>query len=312
MPHTIMKDLIAAAPHVRMQRDRVIVVKVGGSCLQKRSELEAFCAQIATVHAFGALPVIVHGGGPQADALQRALGEEPRKVDGRRVTSPTAMRAVRMSMAGELNTELSATLSAAGAPAVGVCAASAGIAVATRRPPIGTTEGMVDFGEVGDLQSVDSASLLALLENGDVPVICPPASDGAGGFLNVNADLLAAELAIALDSDRLVLATGVAGILRDPANPHSLLSVLALRELRTLRAQGALVEGMLVKAAAIERALTGGVAQVHVIAGSDPRALLVELYTNHGAGTMITQDEPETASSQAPVEGKIAGERAHA
>jgi len=285
-----MKDLIAAAPHVRLQRDRVIVVKVGGSCLQKRSELESFCAQIATVHAFGALPVIVHGGGPQADALQRALGEEPRKVDGRRVTSATAMRAVRMSMAGELNTELSAALSAAGAPAVGVCAASAGIAVAKRRPPISTTQGVVDFGEVGDLAHVDPASLLALLENGDVPVICPPASDGAGGFLNVNADLLAAELAIALNADRLVLATGVPGILRDPANPHSLLSVLSLGELRALRAQSALVEGMLVKAAAIERALTGGVSQVHVIGGADPRALLVELYTNHGAGTMVTPD----------------------
>jgi acetylglutamate kinase len=288
MPHTIMKDLIAAAPHVRLQRGRVLVVKVGGSCLQRRSELEGFCEQIAAVHAFGARPVVVHGGGPQADALQRALGEEPRKVDGRRVTSATAMRAVRMSMAGELNTELAAALTAAGSPAIGVCAASAGIAVATRRPPMPTTSGVVDFGEVGDLASVDPAPLLALLDNGDVPVVCPPAGDGAGGFLNVNADLLAAELAIALGADRLVLATGAAGILRDPANPNSLLSVLSLGELRALRAQGALVEGMLVKAAAIERALTGGVPQVHVIGGSDPRALLVELYTNHGAGTMVT------------------------
>jgi acetylglutamate kinase len=192
MPHTIMKDLIAAAPHVRLQRGRVLVVKVGGSCLQRRSELEGFCEQIAAVHAFGARPVVVHGGGPQADALQRALGEEPRKVDGRRVTSATAMRAVRMSMAGELNTELAAALTAAGSPAIGVCAASAGIAVATRRPPMPTTSGVVDFGEVGDLASVDPAPLLALLDNGDVPVVCPPAGDGAGGFLNVNADLLAA------------------------------------------------------------------------------------------------------------------------
>lgn len=291
MPHSVMNDLIAAAPHVRLQRGRVLVVKVGGSCLQKRAELEGFCAQIAAVHAFGALPVVVHGGGPQADQLQRALGEEPRKVDGRRVTSATAMRAVRMSMAGELNTEVAAALSAAGAPAVGLCAASAGIAVAKRRPPMPTSAGVVDFGEVGDLAALNPEPLLALLENGDVPVICPPASDGAGGFLNVNADVLAAELAIALGADRLVLATGAAGILRDPANPRSLLSVLSLAELRGLRAQGALVEGMAVKAAAIERALEGGVRQVHVIGGSDPRALLVELYTNHGAGTMVTREQ---------------------
>lgn len=311
MPHNVMKDLIAAAPHVRLQRGRVLVVKVGGSCLQKRSELESFCAQVATVHAFGALPVVVHGGGPQADSLQRALGEEPRKVDGRRVTSATAMRAVRMSMAGELNTEVAAALSAAGAPAIGVCAASAGIAVATRRPPMSTTSGVVDFGEVGDLAGVDPAPLRALLANGDVPVICPPASDGAGGFLNVNADSLAAELAIALGADRLVLATGAAGILRDPANPNSLLSVLSLAELRALRAQGALIDGMLVKAAAIERALAGGVPQVHVIAGSDPRALLVELYTNHGAGTMIAPDGHGVVPAAAPAALASQAAKAH-
>ena len=209
-------------------------------------------------------------------------------MDRRRVTRPTGRRAVRMSMAGEVNTELAAAFSAAGGPAVGVCAASAGSAVAERRQALGTTEGMVDFGEVGDLRRVDPAPLLALLDDGAVPVVCPPASDGSGGFLNVNADLLAAELAIALRADRLVLATGAAGILRDPANPRSLLSALTLEELRALRAHGALVEGMLVKAAAIERALSGGVSQVHVIGGSDPRALLIELYTNHGAGTMIT------------------------
>ncbi len=296
MSHDTMKELISAAPHVRLQRGRILVIKVGGSCLQRRSELETLCAQVATVHAFGALPVIVHGGGPQADAVQRALGEEPRKVDGRRVTSATAMRAVRMSMAGELNTELAAALSAAGAPAVGLCAASAGIALAKRRPPMQTTSGIVDFGEVGDLVAVDTAPLRALLANGDVPVVCPPASDGTGGFLNVNADSLAAELAIALGADRLVLATGAAGILRDPSNPRSLLSVLNLEELRALRAQGALVDGMLVKAAAIERALAGGVPQVHVIGGSDPRALLVELYTNHGAGTMLTREPHGTTS----------------
>ena len=296
MPHSIMQDLIDAAAHVRVQRGRVLVIKVGGSCLRKRSGLESFCHQVATVHAMGALPVVVHGGGPQADAMQRALGEEPLKVDGRRVTSPIALRAVRMSMAGELNTEVAAALSAAGAPALGVCAASAAIAVAQRRPPKETTQGRVDFGHVGDLQRIDALPLHALLESGHIPVLCPPASDGAGGFLNVNADLLAAQLAIALKADRLVLATGAAGILRDPTDPHSLLSVLSLDELRELHDGGSLVEGMSVKAAAMMSALSGGVDQVHVISGADPRALLVELYTNSGAGTMVTR-EPQGAAS---------------
>ncbi len=290
-----MKELIVAAPYIRLQRGKVVVVKLGGNCLQRRQDLESLAAQLAAVHAFGAQPVVVHGGGPQADVLQRALGEEPRKVDGRRVTTLVAMRAVRMSMAGEINGEVAAALSAAGAPAVGVCAASAGIALARRRAPMQTTEGLVDFGEVGDLVKVEAQSLLGLLAAGTVPVICPPAGDGRGGFLNVNADLLAAELAVALGAAKLILITGAAGVLKDPANPRSLLSVLHLEELRDLRKAGSLKDGMLVKASAIERALLGGVERVHVIGGSDPQALLVELYTNHGAGTMITR-EPHGAA----------------
>lgn len=290
-----MKELIAAAPYIRLQRGQVLVVKLGGACLQRKQDLEALAVQLAAVHAFGAQPVVVHGGGPQADLLQRALGEEPRKVDGRRVTTPLALRALRLSLAGELNGEVAAALTAAGAAAAGLCAASAGIALARRRAPAATSAGLVDFGEVGDLTAVDARPLRALLAAGTVPVVCPPAGDGHGGFLNVNADLLAAELAVALDAAKLILVTGAAGVLRDPANPHSLLSVLQLDELRALRRGGALADGMLVKAAAIERALLGGVARVHVIGGSDPQALLVELYTNHGAGTMITRDAPGTA-----------------
>ncbi len=290
-----MKELITAAPYIRLQRGKIFVVKVGGSCLQRKQDLEAFAAQLAAVHAFGALPVVVHGGGPQADLLQRALGEEVHKVDGRRVTTALALRAVRMSMAGEINGEVAAALTAAGAPAVGVCAASAGIALARKRAPMQTTEGLVDFGDVGDILSLDVKSLRALLAAGCVPVVCPPAGDGKGGFLNVNADLLAAELAVALGAAKLVLVTGAAGVLKDPANPRSLLSLLNLDQLRELRKSGSLKDGMLVKATAIERALAGGVDRVHVIGGADPQALLVELYTNHGAGTMIAR-EPHVAA----------------
>jgi acetylglutamate kinase len=294
-----MNELITAAPFIRLQSGKIFVVKVGGSCLQRKQDLESFAAQLAAVHAFGALPVVVHGGGPQADLLQRALGEEVRKVDGRRVTTPLAMRAVRMSMAGEINGEVAAALTAAGAPAVGVCAASAGIALARKRAPMQTTEGLVDFGEVGDILSLDVKSLRALLAAGAVPVVCPPAGDGKGGFLNVNADLLAAELAVALGAAKLVLVTGVAGVLKDPANPRSLLSLLNLDQLRELRKSGSLKDGMLVKATAIERALAGGVERVHVIGGADPQALLVELYTNHGAGTMIAREPLLTAPTLA-------------
>jgi acetylglutamate kinase len=289
-----MTDLFKAAPHVRLHRGKTFVIKAGGGTIAKPATMRQFAKQVAVVHALGARVVVVHGGGPQTDALQRMLGEEPRMVDGRRVTTPTAMRALRMATAGELNGEVVASLVAEGAPGVGVSGASSGLLVAKRRAPTRTSEGLVDFGEVGDVQSVDPRPLLALIEDGFVPVVCPPAGDGNGGFLNVNADLTAASIAVALGAAKLVMLTGAPGILSNPSDSSSLLSALSIGELDSLEESGALRGGMRVKAAAIRAALYGGVGRVHVVSGSDPEALLRELYTTHGAGTLVTR-EPEKA-----------------
>lgn len=301
-----MTDLFRAAPHVRLHCGKTFVVKAGGGTIAKPSAIRQFARQVAVVHALGARVVVVHGGGPQTDALQRMLGEEPRMVDGRRVTSPTAMRALRMATAGELSGEVVAALVAEGAAAVGVSGASAGLLVAKRRAPTRTSEGVVDFGEVGDIQSVDPAPLMALIESGYIPVVCPPAGDGAGGFLNVNADLTAAALAVALGAAKLVMLTGAPGILSNPTDPNSLLSALSLAELDSLEEAGALKGGMRVKSAAIRAALYGGVGRVHVVSGADEQALLQELYTNKGAGTLVTR-EPEKAP---PLNGDANGDAA--
>jgi len=154
----------------------------------------------------------------------------------------------------------------------------------------------VDFGAVGDLVAIDVVPLRALLEAGRVPVVSPPASDGAGGLLNVNADFMAAAIASALGAAKLVLVTGTPGILTDPADPASLVSALSLAELAALESAGKVKGGMLAKATAIRRAIEGGVGRVHVVSGVAPSALLIELYTNHGAGTLVTavrDDAPE-------------------
>jgi acetylglutamate kinase len=310
-----MTDLFRAAAHVRLHRGKTIVIKAGGGSIARPAALRQLARQLAVVHALGSRVVVVHGGGPQTDALQRMLGEEPRMVDGRRVTTPTAMRALRMATAGELNGELVAALSAEGAPAIGVSGASAGLLLATRRPPMPTSEGPVDFGEVGDLRSVDPGPLEALLDDGFVPVVCPPAADGQGGFLNVNADLAASAIAVALSAAKLVLVTGAPGILADPEDPHSLASALSLAELDTMEASGVLRAGMRVKAAAIRSALQGGVGRVHVVSGSDPEALVRELYTNHGAGTLVTR-EPQGPSpleaAEAATAAALGGQRPRA
>jgi acetylglutamate kinase len=284
-----MIDLIRAAPHIALHRGQTFVIKLGGEPLSQRIHRRQLAQEIAAIHSLGSRVVLVHGGGPQTDSVQRVLGEEPRLIGGKRVTTPLALRALCMATAGELHGQLLADLAAAGVPAAGLAGASAGLLVARKRPPVETEQGPVDFGAVGDLIGVDVVPLRALLEAGRLPVVSPPVSDGAGGLLNVNADFMAAALAAALGAAKLVLVTGAPGILMDPADPASLVSALSLSELEALEAAGKIRGGMLAKATAIRRALESGVARVHVVSGLDPRALLVELYTNHGAGTLVTR-----------------------
>ncbi len=294
-----MIDLYRASEYARLHHGKVMVFKVGGACLARRSHRKALARQISVVAAFGVRPVVVHGGGPQTAEIQELLGETPEKVDGRRVTSEVGLRALRLATVGDLNSALAAQLTSEGAPAVGVCCASAGIVTATRRAPMETSQGTVDFGLVGDVTCVNPGPIVALSDAGYVPVLGPPAYDGAGGFLNVNADSLAAEVAIALGAAKLVVLSDTPGILRDPQDAHSVLGALSLFELEELAASGALQGGMAVKAKAIRRAIEGGVERVHVVSGLNPEALLGELYTTQGTGTLVTT-EKQAATSQTP------------
>lgn len=292
-----MIDLVRAAPHIALHRGKTFVIKLGGDPLSQRVQRRTLAQQIAAIHALGSKLVLVHGGGPQTDTVQRSLGEEPRLIGGKRVTTPLALRALCMATAGELHGQLLADLAAAGVPAAGLAGASAGLLVARKRPPVETDQGTVDFGAVGDLVGIDVTPLTALLEAGRVPVVSPPASDGLGGLLNVNADFMAAGIAAALGAAKLVLVTGAPGILTDPADPASLVSALSLQELAALESAGKVRGGMLAKATAIRRAIEGGVGRVHVVSGVAPAALLIELYTNHGAGTLVTREREDAPLS---------------
>ncbi len=290
-----MIDLFRASEYARLHKGKIMVFKIGGACLARRSHTKALARQLSVIAAFGVRAVVVHGGGPQTAELQALFGEDARMVDGRRVTSETGLHALRLATVGGLGPQLAAALTAESARAVSLCAASAGIVTAKRRPPMETTQGRVDFGLVGDISAVHVEPVLALLDAGLIPVLGPPAYDGAGGFLNVNADLCAAALANGLDAEKLVMISDTPGLLRDPDDPNSLLSALSLVELSELASSGALRDGMSVKAAAIRSALEGGVRGVHLVSGRSPDALLGELYTTQGTGTLITK-EPQDAT----------------
>ena len=293
--------LRAAAPYLRLYRDRVFVVKLGGEVLSRPSRIEALVEQAAVLQAMGIRVVIVHGGGPQSTELASRLKHSARMVAGRRITGAEDLKVAACVLNGEVNTQLLSACRACGVPAVGLSGVDAGLVAARRRPPVrveGAGDEPVDFGFVGDIQRVDPAVLEMLLENRFLPVVSPLSADANGGLLNINADTVAAALAVAIKAEKLVLTMAAPGILADRTDPSTLVSYLDLAGLRGLREQGALADGMLPKALAVEAAITGGVPRVHLVSGSTADALLREAFTNEGCGTMVVRSIDALSSAE--------------
>jgi len=242
---TNSKALRTAIPYIREYKGRVFVVKIGGNLCEPGRVLDHLIDQINLLYQLGIRIVIVHGGGPQADALGKRLGVEPRAVDGRRITDDATLEVVKMAFAGTVNTDVVAAFRKARVPAVGLSGIDGQLLTAVRRPPRQTRDSRdvareVDFGHVGDLVRVDTGLLTHLLDGGNVPVICSLAADEAGNVLNINADTIAAEVAITLRAAKYFLITDVDGLMRDRRDPATLESFLDLEQLDTLRNQGVL------------------------------------------------------------------------
>jgi acetylglutamate kinase len=279
-----------ALPYVRLFKGKVFVVKVGGALLGDAAALHGVLEQVEVLFHLGVRVVVAHGGGPQASALSRALGSEPRFVAGRRVTDDVALEAATLSLNGAANTALLAACRALAIPAVGVSGVDAGLVRARRRPPVVVDGQTVDYGHVGDVEQVDGSVLERLLAAGFLPVVSPLAADDAGQVLNCNADGVAAAIAAALGAVKLVLVTDVPGILERPDDPSSLVSYTDLGGLAELRRAGILSGGMAPKAAAVEAALRGGVERAHLVSWRVPDGLLLELFTNEGSGTLVVRE----------------------
>ncbi len=288
--------LAVAARYVEAFRPHAHVLKISGALLERPAAREALLDQCAILTRLGLRFVLVHGGGAQIDERCRARGLGTEKIDGRRPTTP-AVLAVLQEVYGELRAALLTGLGERGIPAEGAAAAGAGLR-ARRRPPVAVAGRSVDFGEVGDLETPDPAPLASALAGGRLVVLSPLCAGGDAGLLNVNADTVAAACACALGAAKLVFLLGVPGLLRDPERPETLLHFGDRADLDGLVSSGACRDGMAVKARAVLSALDGGVRAVHLIDGTDPHALLREILTNEGAGTMLVGDRaayrPET------------------
>jgi acetylglutamate kinase len=280
-----------AAPYIRMYKGKVFVVKVGGAIFASESATRALVEQVAILHQVGIRVVLVHGGGPQLDEMQRSLGIEPTMVDGRRVTDEKTVEVTVMVLNGLLNTRLLTICRELGISAVGISGIDGGLVKAQKRAPVRRADGKtIDYGQVGDVDSINPDVLEKLLDAGYMPIVSPLSCDDQGHVLNINADTVAANIGAALGAEKLLLCTGAAGIFEDLSDPSTLVSYTDLAGLKRLEAAGSFADGMMPKANAIEAAIRGGVRRVHVISFKSTDALLAEIFTNEGLGTLIVAD----------------------
>ncbi|MGA2210158.1 MAG: acetylglutamate kinase [Acidimicrobiales bacterium] len=272
--------LCDALPYIRRFAGKVVVAKYGGSAIgDEQASLARFAEDIVLLRSIGMLPVVVHGGGPQIGALMERLGKVPEFRDGLRVTDSETLDIARMVLVGKVNRDIVGAINVHGPLAVGLSGEDAGLIVASQRDP--------SLGFVGDVDSVDSSIIRRLVAEGLVPVVATIGSDLAGQAYNINADTVAGAVAESLGAEKLLFLTDVDGIRSEPADPATLISRLGADEVGELIAAGVIAGGMIPKAQACARAVRHGVASAHVLDGRVEHALILELLTPEGVGTMV-------------------------
>jgi acetylglutamate kinase len=280
--------LVDALPWLERFHGKIVVIKYGGNAMTSPELQQAFAEDVVFLRYAGLRPVVVHGGGPQITEHLTRLGIESEFRGGLRVTTPEAMTVVRMVLTGQVNGDVVNNINDHGPFAVGLSGEDGGLLTAERRPAIVDGE-PVDIGQVGDVVAVDPATVYALLDAGRIPVVATVARGADGESYNVNADTAAAAIAVGLAAEKLVVLTDVEGLYADWPASTEVVSQISAAELTELLPS--LSSGMVPKMEACLRAVQGGVPQAHVLDGRRPHALLLEIFTSDGIGTMILPDK---------------------
>jgi acetylglutamate kinase len=281
----LVEILTKALPYIQKFQGKTIVVKYGGSAMINGDLKEAVIRDLILLSLVGIRVALIHGGGPEIEAMLRALGKESRFVRGLRYTDEETMEVVQMVLCGRVNKEITAMIQGRGGRAMGLCGIDGGLFKARRIEVDGE-----DLGLVGEIECVEASLLITLLDSAVIPVISPVAlglGEDEGKSLNINADTAAARIAVALGAEKLILMTDVQGILRDIRDPESLIRVIPRPDLDKFKADGVITKGMIPKADCCALAVDGGVKRAHIIDGRLPHALLLEIFTDEGIGTMI-------------------------
>jgi len=284
---TVKAEVLAEAlPYIRRFHGRTIVVKYGGNAMTEEKLKRSFAHDVVLLKLVGLNPVVVHGGGPQIEQLLAKVGKKGEFVQGMRVTDEETMDIVEMVLAGQVNKEIVELINQAGGKAVGLTGQDAGL-VRARKMMLESkdTPGVrIDIGQVGEIEKIDPSIIQTLTGNGFIPVIAPIGSGNHGETFNINADVVAGKVAEVLKAEKLVMMTNTVGVLDKNGN---LLTGLTAKQIDALFEDGTLSGGMLPKISSALDAAKGGVNSVHIIDGRVDHALLLEIMTDQGVGTMI-------------------------
>lgn len=289
-------DLLREAlPYIQKFQGKTFVVKFSGKVTEDAVNLASLAEELALLHQVGIRICVVHGGGKQLSELARKLGVDQTVIEGRRVTNDETLDLAKMIFSGKINTEILASLRRRGIHPVGLSGIDGGVVTAVRRPPkdvlnkhTGVTQ-TVDFGHVGDIVEIDTRLINLLLENGYLPVISSLGASDAGEIYNINADTIASEIAAELGAEKLILLSDVNGIYLDANDEATKLSRLSVSDAQHLINSGRATGGMIPKLQNLISLLKRGLHSAHVISGSKRNALLSEVFTDEGTGTMLVR-----------------------
>lgn len=276
--------LVEALPYIKRFYGKRVVIKYGGAAMKDCQLKQKVMQDIVLMKFVGMHPIVVHGGGPEINSMLERLDIETDFVNGLRVTDEDTMEVVEMVLGGKVNKQIVAGINASGGKAIGISGKDGELIKARAADPSGR------MGFVGEVESINPQIIETVIENGYIPVVAPIGMDEQQQSYNINADLAAAALAVAIKADKLVLLTDVPGLLKNPQDSSSLISVLKVSQVEEFTRKGIITGGMVPKVRCCVESVTGGVGRTHIIDGRVPHSILLEIFTDKGIGTMVVDE----------------------
>lgn len=279
------QTLVEALPYIRAYTNKYVVIKYGGNAMNSPEIIKTIMQDVAALKTVGVYPVVVHGGGPEINAMLSRVGKRSKFINGLRVTDEETMDIVQMVLCGKVNKNICSLLGSMGVRAVGLSGKDGGLIRVRKKP---SADG-VDYGYVGQITSVDADMIEDLCLEDYVPVIASIGADANGVGYNINADTAAGEIGAAIGAHKLIFLTDIDGIRRDPADPSTLMPEVSVADVERMIEDGTISGGMIPKVRGCVTAVRRGIKHVNIVRGTIPHAILVELFTDRGIGTLIKE-----------------------